>query len=131
MQKPWPILVVDDNGANVATYRRVIGAMPTCEPVCFTSPKKALLWSEKNTPLLVVLDYRMAECDGLAFIDRFRALPHTRSIPIVMLTGVSDADLRDEAIRRGADDVLAKPVDRRLLFAHVERALSDRQKELT
>lgn len=123
----WPILVIDDNGANVATYQRVLGTVPNCAPVCFTSPLRALAWSKINNPLLVVVDYRMAECDGLTFIERFRSFPHTGSTPVVMLTGVSDPDLRDEALRLGAADVLAKPVDRHLLFAHVKRAIAARQ----
>ena len=116
------ILVVDDNGANVATYQRVISSFPDCSPLCFTSPLKALAWLADHAPLLVVVDYRMAECDGLALIDRCRAMPHLSRTPVVMLTGSSDDEVRTQALRRGAVDVLMKPASREHLLSHVNRA---------
>jgi CheY-like chemotaxis protein len=62
-------------------------------------------------PQLILLDLRLPKVDGLEVLDRIKAEPDLRAIPVVVLT-TSDAD-RDvaRAYDRHANSYLVKPVD--------------------
>jgi DNA-binding NtrC family response regulator len=76
-------------------------------------------------PQVVLTDLRMPGLDGLAFLDSVRAAaPGTR---IILMTGFGSVDVAVDAMKRGADDVLEKPLDSqalwRSLHSSMERAL--------
>jgi two-component system response regulator HydG len=76
-------------------------------------------------PQVVLTDLRTPGLDGLAFLDSVRAAaPGTR---IIVMTGYGSVDVAVEAMRRGADDVLEKPLDSQVLWrslhSSMERAL--------
>lgn len=74
-------------------------------------------------PDLVLLDYEMPELDGLQVIERLRADPATRGIPILLNSAgrVSMADIQR------ADGFLAKPFPESLLFEMIDRVLRGRE----
>ncbi len=62
---------------------------------------------ERETPRLVILDYKLNEDDGLCLLDWFRtAAPRTQ---VVMMTGHGDIDVAVRAMKAGARDFLVKP----------------------
>jgi PAS domain S-box-containing protein len=79
------VLVVDDDPAAL----RLIGAMLKAvghSALCFADPAEALRAVEKTVPAVVVLDRVMPEIDGYDLIDRLRAVPHMRGVPVVIWT---------------------------------------------
>lgn len=67
----------------------------------------------------------MKEMDGFEVIRRLRGAGMTA--PILLVTGHGTANTSVEAIRLGASDYLAKPVEREELRARVWRALGERE----
>ena len=64
---------------------------------------------ERGAPELVVLDCRLPDGDGLDYLPELKAqLPGT---PVVMVTAHGDIQSAVDAIRAGASDYVAKPVD--------------------
>jgi CheY-like chemotaxis protein len=73
-------------------------------------------------PGLILLDMMMPGCDGWQFLDRRRPSPALASVPVVLVTGVAEAD--DEwAAALGAVGLLRKPFDVDALLAEVRRWL--------
>jgi CheY-like chemotaxis protein len=72
---------------------------------------------------LVVSDMHMPRLNGLGLLNRMRAEPRTRDVPIMLLTSDSDVELELQALSAGADLVLLKSVDPRLLGLHIKRLL--------
>jgi CheY-like chemotaxis protein len=68
---------------------------------------------------LVIADLNMPEFDGLELIWEIRDAPHWSHIPVIVLTGETDALLESQLIEEGADDYLSKPIDPRLFIARV------------
>ena len=64
-----------------------------------------------NRPRVVLLDLKLPKVDGLEVLQRLRADPLLRTIPVVMLT--SSREERDlvESYRLGANSFVVKPVD--------------------
>ncbi len=74
-------------------------------------------------PDLVLLDYELPELDGLQVIERLRADPATRDVPVLLSSAarVSMTDIKK------ADGFLAKPFPEPLLFEMIERVLRLRE----
>ncbi|MFQ5536858.1 MAG: ATPase, T2SS/T4P/T4SS family [Gemmatimonadota bacterium] len=60
---------------------------------------------------LVVLDVDMPVFGGKEVLNAIRSSVSTAGIPVVVLTGSSDAGLEVELLEAGADDYLRKPID--------------------
>ncbi len=74
---------------------------------------------------VVLTDVRMAGGDGIELLDRIKA--RNATLPVVMfITGFADISLED-AYEKGADAVLPKPFDRKVLLNAVLRSASPKQ----
>jgi two-component system response regulator MprA len=71
-------------------------------------------------PDCIVLDVLLPKIDGFTLIGMLRRMT---PVPIIMLTARADVKERIRALRTGADDVMAKPLDVGELAARVESAL--------
>jgi response regulator RpfG family c-di-GMP phosphodiesterase len=120
-------VLIDDSTVNVTLLRVLARQVPDCETVEFTDPHVALQWCQSNDHDLVVLDYMMPGLDGLALIKALRQSPRSTEVPILMLTASHDDEVRYEALSRGANDFLTKPVDRIEFLARVRNLLALRR----
>ncbi len=90
----------------------------------FDDARRALTFLEEaSDPLVVVCDLRMPGLDGLSFLGEVRQKQLPASVIVVTAFGSIESAV--EAMRAGADDYLAKPVDlyelRRRVSNQVER----------
>lgn len=70
---------------------------------------EALEKVRSESPDVVLLDINMPQMDGIEVLKRLRGDKSNRLIPIIVVTGQDDMDVRIEALKLGADDVLTKP----------------------
>jgi putative two-component system response regulator len=105
------VLVVDDHETNLKLYARVVTQIPNASSNGFLSAKAALRWAEINEVALVLVDQEMPELSGVDFIRAFREIRGRHDVPIIMITGTSDKELRRTAVQSGASAFLTKPVD--------------------
>ena len=124
------VLIVDDHQTNVALFAFLIRKVDATDPVEFTDPGAALNWCQSNDPDLVMVDYMMPDIDGLAFIQRFRAMRGKATTPIIMVTADTESDIRYMAMEAAANDFLTKPVDKTELTARVKNMLALRKSQL-
>jgi DNA-binding NtrC family response regulator len=73
---------------------------------------------------LVLTDWRLPGADGLAVLDASRAADPT--VPVVVMTAFGSIETAVDAMRRGAEDFITKPVDPDLLRLLVTRAIERR-----
>jgi two-component system chemotaxis response regulator CheY len=74
-------------------------------------------------PNLILTDVNMPVMGGLEFIEKVRAMPGFRFIPILTLTTESEASKRSEGKRAGATGWLVKPVSGNDLVAVIRKVL--------
>lgn len=83
-----PILIVDDDARARELYRNIVTKGLPGYPVQTASDGMvALAMMAQETPSLVILDLMMPGVDGLDLLDRMRADPQTRRVPVVVLSG--------------------------------------------
>ena len=89
--------------------------------------ESALLMVEEAQPDLLLLDWVLPGQSGVALIRRLRAQPHTRELPIIMVTARSSEQDKIVALEAGADDYITKPFSPREMLARVQAVLRRRQ----
>ncbi len=62
-------------------------------------------------PQVVLLDLKLPKVDGLEVLERIRADPRTRLLPVVVLTTSGEGKDVVESYRLGANSYVRKPVD--------------------
>jgi CheY-like chemotaxis protein len=61
------------------------------------------------TLILILSDINMPGMNGLDLLTKARAV--RPDVPVIMITAYGDAETHDEALARGAETLLTKPID--------------------
>lgn len=83
--------------------------------------EEALALVRRERPDVIVMDLGLPELDGAEVCRRLKRDPELARIPVLMLTASERAQDRERMILAGADDVLAKPIERAELLQAVQR----------
>src|SRR6185436_543218 len=70
--------------------------------------------AQATRPQLITLDIKLKGLDGWSVLEKLRADPRTKDIPVIMISVISE---REKAFASGATDYLTKPIDSRRLTA--------------
>ena len=122
------VFAVDDATVNLRIYEKILKTIGDVDVMTFSSAPEALEYASNHEPDLLITDFRMPEMDGLELIKHFRLIPYYRDIPVIMLTGEQDAEIRRKAIELGASDFLNKPADPIEFSSRVRNLLELRQR---
>ena len=103
-----PLLIVDDDVTFVRVLSRALDSRGF-EIVTATNADEARSQTRRHHPRYCVLDLKLGDENGLKLFAELQALvPDMR---LLLLTGYASIATAVEAIKRGAHDYLAKPVD--------------------
>ncbi len=116
------ILVVEDNAALREMLTSILSekGFETENAACVGD---ALALLNKNDFALIVSDLQLPDMDGLSFCKRIKHL----QIPFIILTAFGSIEKAVEAIKEGAFDFIAKPVDPDYLLLMIGKALAATQ----
>lgn len=114
------ILIVDDSPTIVTVLRKLMqqNDYRTFEAY---SAEEALEAVKRERPDLIFLDIVLPGMDGFAALRAFRRDPTTKDVPIIMISGNTQATEQFYVQRIGADDFMKKPFSRAEVFARIER----------
>lgn len=101
------ILVVDDEPSIISFLTKMLSTEYTVYQA--KNGQQAVDSVKKNKPDLVIMDIMMPEMDGYTACALIKGDPSTRSIPVIMLTGVGFELNKQMALRMGANAYLTKP----------------------
>jgi serine phosphatase RsbU (regulator of sigma subunit) len=120
------LLLVDDAPANIQVANAIL--KDDYRVRVATSGAKALeLVKAKPAPGLVLLDVEMPEMDGYEVCRRLKADPETRDIPVIFLTGKTEAEDETRGFSVGAVDYVHKPFSPSVVKARVHTHLALRE----
>jgi two-component system cell cycle response regulator len=116
------ILVAEDS----ALLRRMLGDVLRAQGWSVLEAKDgaaALAIAREQAPHVLLMAREMQGLDGMAVLDALRDDPRTEGLPVVFVTGHTDAKELAEGLERGAHDYVRKPVDPVELVARIRTAL--------
>ena len=116
------ILIVDDVAGNrIVQQARLTAAF--YDPIPAADGMTCLALAREERPDLILLDLGLPDIPGLEVLQRLRRDPVTRDIPVIALTTGDTAEERLAAFAAGADDVMDRPANERVLLARLRNLL--------
>jgi DNA-binding response OmpR family regulator len=79
---------------------------------------------EKNPVDLLLLDCNMPDISGLKVLEKLRALYSPSQLPIIMVTSLTDTQNIVEALGKGCNDYITKPVNMQTVIARIKTQIS-------
>ncbi len=111
------ILLVEDDRVDVMTVQRAMKKNAIGNPlyVARTATDALGMLRGEGTgkidppPALILLDLNLPRMSGVEFLDRLRADPQLRELPVIVLTSSNEPNDRAAAFRYEVDDYIVKP----------------------
>lgn len=130
MNNPIPILLVEDNPADVELTRRAFKRRKLAnfmavardgeEALDYVNRRGSFV-KEAPVPGLILLDLRLPKVDGLDVLREIKSHPVYRHVPVVVLTtSAEDRDIKT-SYELGAASYIVKPVEFEKFLEVVER----------
>lgn len=116
------ILVVDDEPYNQKLMEAILVPMGY-EVWLAQDGEEALQKVRDYSPDVILLDVMMPRLNGFEVARALKSDPVTKIIPVVMVTALNEVEDRVKAMDAGADDFIAKPVDKTEVRARVSSLL--------
>jgi two-component system response regulator len=116
------ILLVEDSPADVELTLRSLQRARLANPIATVSDGAEALeflfatgkYADRAgavPPKVIFLDLKLPKVSGLEVLERLKADPRTREIPVVVLTSSAEEPDIKASYRLGANSYLVKPVD--------------------
>jgi two-component system NtrC family sensor kinase len=113
------ILVVDDSAISRAHVLSTLEKLAHAEATAVESGTQALRALRDGGYSLILCDYEMPDMSGLQLLRFVRAKYSALELPLLLLTGSDDPDIKVRAFRAGANDYIAKQAAPEELLARV------------
>ena len=115
------VLIIDDSEA---VRERIITTLETFDLFArFYEAEDGLEGFKKllSSPVDIILcDLEMPRIDGFKFLSMLKSRPDLQDVPVLMLTGMNDRELKIKGLEQGASDYITKPFDPEELVARVK-----------
>ena len=117
------ILIADGSATNRIALRAILQAA-RYDVVIATSSEDALRKAKASRPIAAILDAALADP---ATFEGFAADPETRDVPLILVSSEGNTESRIDALKAGADEIMARPVHPRLLLARIRGVVRARE----
>jgi CheY-like chemotaxis protein len=111
------ILIVEDNKVNLMVAEKILRNMKF-DPICATSGKECIEAIKTETFDLIFMDCHMPDMDGFETTQALRQFEEEQQrdpVPIIALTANTSAKIRQECLKSGMSDYMAKPIKTKTL----------------
>ncbi len=116
------VVVADDDAALVSTLTWILKEHGY-QVVAVPNGEGLIERLQEERPDLVLLDIMMPRVDGLQLLQRIRAEPGWKDLPVLMVSSMPPEDGTVKSLEIGASDFIAKPFRMKELLARVEAHL--------
>jgi len=115
------IFIVDDVETNLNAAEKVLAE--TYRVIALSSAEKMFKALTKFTPDLILLDVEMPDMNGFEAMKLLNADELYSEIPVIFLTGMTDAESEAKGIELGAVDFIMKPFTEPVLLNRIRKCL--------
>ncbi len=116
------ILVVEDSPTQALKLKYILEKQEYAVRLA-TNGREGLEAIAQNRPSMVISDVLMPEMDGYEFCARIKADPELSTIPVILLTTLSDPQDIIRGLESGADNFLNKPYSEEALLSRIKYIL--------
>ncbi len=124
--KPAKILVVDDNPVSLGVLFDYLNLYEFTVFVA-QNAEGAFQIVEQEQPDIILLDVMMPGMNGFEVCQTLKAQEHTRNIPIIFMTGLSETVDKLKGFDVGGADYITKPISHEEVLARIVSQLTIRK----
>ena len=117
--KSRPVILIADDDQRIRQSLSDVLLTQRYKVIHAKNGEEALRKVESESPDVVLLDINMPGMNGIEVLKLLKEDKNFKLIPIVIVTGENDVDIRVQALKLGADDFLTKPPHTAELTARV------------
>lgn len=117
------LLIVEDDPAIVKAVEKTLTMSAGFTLEWVPDPDKAVSTAIALKPDLILLDVRLPGGDGRVVLQALKENTSTRSIPVILLTGLAGEGDKVLGLNLGADDYVVKPFGAMELLARIQAVL--------
>ncbi len=128
-EKPL-ILIAEDTDSIRKMVRQLLVKKGGFDVIEAVDGREALEKINQQRPDLVVLDIMMPEINGYEVLKAIRSSLSSVTLPVIMLTALSNTKNELKGIELGADDYIVKPFNPEVLLARISRLFQRREMDL-
>ena len=125
---PPKILAIDDENDVLLIIKTALSGQGY-EILTASNGYDGLAMAEDQKTDVILLDLRMPEMDGMEVLEQLRDNEKTQSIPVIVLTGISDKTKIREALDKGITYYIVKPFECQDLISKISLAIKSSQEE--
>jgi len=115
------IFVVDDSDTNLSMAEKALDGL--YRVMTMPSAEKMFSLLEKMTPELILLDIEMPDTNGFTALEKLKGNSTWARIPVVFLTGRTDAKVEARGFEMGVVDFITKPFSAPVLVNRIKTHL--------
>jgi diguanylate cyclase (GGDEF)-like protein len=115
------ILVVDDEKMNIIALAHFL--KPQYEIIVAVDGASAIEAAEKHLPDIILLDVLMPDMNGFDVLVKLKNSEATMNIPVIFITGLSNATDEEKGLSLGAVDYITKPFNKSVVKARIKTQL--------
>jgi DNA-binding NarL/FixJ family response regulator len=124
MDRKYTVLIIDDDAALLKMANEFLTEQYVVSLA--RSGREALaLLGTGFMPDIILLDIAMPFMNGYETLERLRAMPEVRDIPVIFLTGLSQAEAELRGLQSGAVDYITKPFVKEILLIRLATHLKN------
>lgn len=116
------VLIVEDTEEEAKKLKMILESAGH-SAICAKDGNDALATLNEAIPDMILLDMLLPDFSGLDLLGMLRGREELKNTPVIIISAVSDLDIKVRGIENGADDYLVKPVNSLELIARVKTNL--------
>ena len=125
MERNKTILVIDNDREFTSLVDRFLKDICGYKVKIVPDGYNGIISAKKLAPELILLDIRMPAMNGLGILERLKSDKETAGIPVIILTGFDDDDVKNKARSLKAADYITKPMDLAVLRERIAVVLKE------
>ncbi len=122
MEEEIKILIADDIAENLHILETLLRKLGY-GVITATDGAQAVKKAQTQLPDVILLDIKMPNMNGIEACKAIKDGQKTKSIPVIIMSSISDIDSRAKGLEADADDFIAKPFDQSELSIRVQNQL--------
>lgn len=128
-ERVFTLLYIDDNPASVALMAGLVAELPNVRLLSAPGGLIGVDLALAHRPDVVVVDIHMPDLTGYDVLERLRAAPETRDIPVLALSADAMPREVERGKRAGFESYMTKPFDFQQLLGTLEHVLTRKPKD--
>lgn len=119
------VLIVEDDPLMSRMYQKTF-SFAGYSIVMAVDGEEGVLKASTESPDIILLDIMMPKMNGIQALEKLKADPKTKNIPVVMLTNMAESKTAEESLTKGAAKyVIKSEYDPGQVVAMVEQLLKN------